>query len=127
MLKIDKEMALPTSCTKCLFIQAHSLDCQYYDSEFSCPFIDQYPLGMHRVSYPATPEEVYEPEWLPNKRHPKCPLGEYKPDEITENIVKNIYSDVTDRRGIKQEFYKCDDEVIQEIKHSWSEIIKKEL
>lgn len=48
-------------------------------------------------------------------------------DEKIMEIVEDIYSDVTDRRGIKQEFWKCDNIVIGEIKQSWFDIIKKGL
>ena len=34
-----------------------------------------------------------------------------------------IYADVTDRRGIKQEFYQVDDAITQEILETWAGII----
>lgn len=34
-----------------------------------------------------------------------------------------IYADVTDRRGIKQEFYDVDDDITQEILETWADII----
>ena len=48
-------------------------------------------------------------------------------DETVEKIVEAIYLDVTDRRGIKQEFFKCDKEVVEEIKKAWFNIIKEGL
>jgi (p)ppGpp synthase/HD superfamily hydrolase len=44
-----------------------------------------------------------------------------------ENIVNAIYADVTDRRGIKQAFWECDEETIEDIKAAWYKKIEKEL
>jgi len=44
-----------------------------------------------------------------------------------EKIVKALESDLTDRRGLRQEWEQIDDDVKQEIRKMWSDIIRKEL
>ena len=42
-------------------------------------------------------------------------------------LAAKLWDDVTDRRGIKWEFTKCDDDVKCRILNRWKEIIKGEL
>lgn len=43
-------------------------------------------------------------------------------NEIAENIVKGIISDLTDRRGLRQEWDGIDDEIKAEIIQKWESI-----
>lgn len=47
--------------------------------------------------------------------------------KIAEEIYDDLIYDLTDRRGLKQEYWNIDDDVRLEIKHTWVEIIKKRL
>lgn len=44
-------------------------------------------------------------------------------EEQAEKIVENIVSDLTDRRGLKQEWWMIDEDIQKEIKETWKEII----
>ena len=43
----------------------------------------------------------------------------------SEKIARVILEDCLDRRGIAGQFSSCDDEVLEEILSSWSEIIER--
>jgi len=47
------------------------------------------------------------------------------PDSLTpaQLIALAIYNDVTSRRGIKNAFWSCDDDIIQEVLECWVGII----
>ena len=63
---------------------------------------------------------------LSKKRYYAHRLDKYKtPKDITniEKAVYDLWADVTDRRGIGDEFDNCDDEVQEEIMNTWATIL----
>lgn len=42
---------------------------------------------------------------------------------ISETIVDKIIEDLTDRRGLRQEWEQLDEEIQQEIRQSWIELV----
>lgn len=44
-----------------------------------------------------------------------------------EKIVKAILADMTDRRGLRQEWEQIDEDIQAEIKTTWTELVEKEL
>ena len=60
--------------------------------------------------------------------HPYCGEKEkhVEPDKA-QKIVQLIEDDLTDRRGLRQEFDAVDRDTQDEIRDTWAEIIRKEL
>ena len=60
--------------------------------------------------------------------HPFCEQKDShaKPDKA-QKIVAEIEDDLTDRRGLRQEFEGCDNDTQDEIRDTWAEIIWKHL
>jgi precorrin-2 methylase len=48
-------------------------------------------------------------------------------NKIAEKIVNDIIKDILDRRGLKQEFQAIDDDIQEEIKTTWKNIIIKNI
>ena len=48
-------------------------------------------------------------------------------ESIEAKIVRLILEDLCDRRGLRQEFESCDQDIQDEIRDTWREIVKKEL
>lgn len=48
-------------------------------------------------------------------------------DNKIKEIVENIVLDITDRRGLKDEWYAINEDIQEEIKQSWYDIIEKGL
>lgn len=46
------------------------------------------------------------------------------PIEVAEHIVEKILEDLTDRKGLRQEWEKIDAEVQEEIKFKWVMIVE---
>lgn len=44
-----------------------------------------------------------------------------------KRVVKSIIADLSDRRGLGDEWSQCDDDVKREIRRTWGEIIDKEI
>ncbi len=44
-----------------------------------------------------------------------------------EKIVKEILADLTDRRGLRQEWENIDDDIQEEIKSEWIKIVRSNL
>jgi signal recognition particle GTPase len=47
--------------------------------------------------------------------------------KIAEEIYDDLIYDLTDRRGLNQQYWQIDDDVRLEIKHTWIKIIKNKL
>lgn len=45
-------------------------------------------------------------------------------EKISENIVNDIVSDITDRRGLGDEWENIDKDIQKEIIESWKDIVK---
>ena len=43
--------------------------------------------------------------------------------EKAEKIVDNIINDLTERKGLKQEWEQIDDDILEEIKETWTQIV----
>ncbi len=52
---------------------------------------------------------------------------EHKEADIADIIVEDIEFELTDRRGIGDEFEGCDVEIQQEMRNAWSAIVRKHL
>lgn len=48
-------------------------------------------------------------------------------EEIAQKIVEQIINDLTDRSGLGSEWWQIDDEIQDEIKQTWIDIIVSEL
>ena len=48
-------------------------------------------------------------------------------ESIEARIVRLILEDLNDRRGFRQAFDSCDEDIQIEIRDAWREIVKKEL
>lgn len=48
-----------------------------------------------------------------------------KPPSFAEKVVDKIIADLTDRRGLRQEWENCDDEVRDEIRATWIKLINE--
>ena len=44
-------------------------------------------------------------------------------EDVARQIVDNILYDLTDRRGLRQEWEQIDDDIQQEIKDAWFQIV----
>lgn len=48
-------------------------------------------------------------------------------EDIYKKIVEELICNLSDRRGIGDEWYQIDDDIQEEIKQEWINIIKKEI
>ena len=88
----------------------------------------------------APPDTIYlqwqddgdEVSWCPDRvndedveyRRPRltCPV-----EEVIAGIVKDIIYDISDRRGLKQEWRQIDEDVQDEIRSTWADIIRSRM
>lgn len=54
-------------------------------------------------------------------------LNKVKTESVAKNIVFKIIEDLTDRRGLEQQFNNFDDDIQEEIVSKWIEIVEKSL
>lgn len=47
--------------------------------------------------------------------------------EVSSSIVRKIWNDMSDRRGLGDALDMCDDEIKKEIRKEWREIVNREL
>lgn len=47
--------------------------------------------------------------------------------DTAKDIVEDIIKDLCGRRGLRQEWEACDEEVVEEIKETWLHIVREHL
>tara|TARA_R110000824_G_scaffold12226_6_gene53536 strand:- start:5110 stop:5352 length:243 start_codon:yes stop_codon:yes gene_type:complete len=58
---------------------------------------------------------------------PMCKDKQHREPDTAEKIVQEIENDLSDRRGLRQEFEGCDDDIQWEIRETWADIVRMHL
>jgi len=60
--------------------------------------------------------------------HPFCTdQGNHVEPDVAQRIIEEIESDLTDRRGLRQEFEGIDPDTQDEIRDTWADLIRDKL